>query len=110
MTELIDAVYEGDGVIRLEQEPEGVQPQDRLTILVVPTPLEKELATEEVGLAGLRQHLAEFETRYSLETPEFYERFLRGEMGDQRDFMMWAGLFEVLQRMTAHAQPGAAGA
>jgi len=33
-------------------------------------------------VVGLRQQRQAFETRYSLETPQFYARFLRGEMGD----------------------------
>ena len=44
----------------------------------------------------LRQQLRVFETRYSLKTSEFYARFLRGEMGDEPDFIVWAGLKELL--------------
>lgn len=60
-----------------------------------------EVSIEKVGLDGLRQQIREFEARYSLETSEFYARFLRGEMGDKRDFIVWAGLHELLQRITA---------
>ena len=43
----------------------------------------KEVSIDKVGLDGLRQRIQNFETRYSLETSEFYARFLRGEMGDE---------------------------
>jgi len=103
MPQVINAIYEGNGLVRLEQEPEGVKPRQRLGVLIVSAPDNKQLSIEKVGLEGLRQQLAEFEARYSLKTAEFYRRFLHGEMGDQRDFVVWAGLHELLQRMTARA-------
>lgn len=109
MSEVINAVYEGSGLVRLEREPEGIKPQERLTVLLVPVPAHKEFPVEEVGIEGLHQHLREFEARYSLETADFYTRFVRGEMSDHRDFIVWAGLHELLQRMTAHTQPAATG-
>ena len=101
MPKVISAVYEGNGLVRLSQEPEGIKPQERLALLIIPVPAKKELSIEKVGLDGLRQQIQDFEARYSLETLEFYARFLRGEMGDKRDFIVWAGLHELLQRITA---------
>jgi hypothetical protein len=105
MPEIIKAVYEGHGLVRLEQELEGVQPQARLLVLVVPVPDETSPATETNGLQTLRQQLQAFERRYSMKTAEFYPRFLRGEMGDERDFIVWAGLHELLERMTPQSNP-----
>jgi hypothetical protein len=102
MPEIISAVYEGNGLIRLNQELEGIKPQERLTLLIIPVPASKEMSIEKVGLDGLRRQIQDFEARYSLETLEFYARFLRGEMGDERDFIVWAGLHDLLQRMMAH--------
>ncbi|MFQ5343859.1 MAG: hypothetical protein ACE5F6_20135 [Anaerolineae bacterium] len=107
MSEVISAVYEGNGLVRLEREPEGVKPQERLSVLIVPVPARKESSVEKIGLQGLRQRLQAFEARYSLKTPEFYARFLRGEMGDSRDFIVWAGLHELLQRTAVRTQPAA---
>ena len=101
MSEVINAVYEGNGLVRLSQTPEGIRPQERLAILVIRFPAGKEVSIEKVGLDGLRQQIQDFEARYSLETSEFYARFLRGEMGDKRDFIVWAGLHELLQRIMA---------
>jgi len=33
-----------------------------------------------------------------INTSEFYARFLRGEMGDAPDYLVWAGLYELQQR------------
>ena len=103
MFEIIDAIYEGKGLVRLQQEPEGVKPKEHLTILILPAPANKELSVQKLDTEALQQQLHTFETRYSLKTSEFYTRFLRGEMGDERDFIVWAGLQELLQRMTAQA-------
>ena len=48
-------------------------------------------------LARLRDQLAVFENRYGLTTPEFYERFERGEMGDEADFFEWSATWEMVQ-------------
>ncbi|MBI2976064.1 MAG: hypothetical protein HYY33_03845, partial [Chloroflexi bacterium] len=98
MSEVINAIYEGNGLVRLEKEPQGVKPHERLAILIVPIRVSKELSPEKAGASSLRQQLQGFEERYSLETPEFYARFIKGEMGDSRDFIVWAGLHELLQR------------
>jgi hypothetical protein len=101
MSEIVSAVYEGNGLLRLSQPPEGIKPQERLAILVIRFPAGKEVSIEKAGLDGLRQQIQDFEACYSLETSEFYARFLRGEMGDKRDFIVWAGLHELLQRIMA---------
>ena len=38
-----------------------------------------------------------FERQYGLTTIEFFARFKRGLMGDSRDFIKWASLFEGYQ-------------
>jgi hypothetical protein len=98
MSEVISAIYEGNRLVRLSQEPEGIKPQERVAILILRVPARREVSIEHVGVDGLRQQIQDFETRYSLETSEFYARFLRGEMEDKRDFIVWAGLHELLQR------------
>jgi hypothetical protein len=103
MFEIVDAIYEGKGLVRLQQEPEGVKPREHLTILILPAPANKELSVQKLDIEALQQQLHTFEKRYSLKTSEFYARFLRGEMGDERDFIVWAGLQELFQRMTAQA-------
>ncbi len=97
MTEIINAVYEGHGLLRLEQELEDIPPQARLLVLVVPV---SQSSDEASGFQALRRELQAFETRYSLKTADFYPRFMQGELGDNRDFIVWAGLQELLQRMT----------
>jgi hypothetical protein len=104
MTKPINATYEGNGLLRLDQEIEGVELQERLTVLVVTGPADKKITTKSSGLNELRGQLQEFETRHQMVTAEFYKRFLGGEFGDEQDSIAWAGLYELYQRMTANAE------
>ena len=38
--------------------------------------------------------LAAFEAEYKMSSDLFYMRFMRGEMGDDRPFIRWAGRYE----------------
>ncbi len=48
----------------------------------------------------IRQELKVLEERYGMPSHVFYERFNRGELGDEVDFLMWASLYDML----AHAE------
>lgn len=43
---------------------------------------------------GLLRELVIFEDTYNMGSDVFYARFMRGEMGDDLPFIMWAGLYE----------------
>ena len=44
------------------------------------------------------ERLTRYEERFGMKTPEFYEKFMRGEMGDAKDYIAWAGTYEILMR------------
>ncbi len=44
-------------------------------------------------LLELAEELGEYERRYELSSAEFYKRYQRGEMGDEREIMRWAMLY-----------------
>lgn len=46
------------------------------------------------SLEAVIAELNAFEQQYGITTIEFYARFKRGLMGDSRDFIRWAGIFE----------------
>jgi hypothetical protein len=70
---------------------------------VVDLALEKlfayELGETRQKLALLEQDLTEFEGRYELSSDAFFNRFQAGEMGDAMDFVEWASLFQMTQRL-----------
>ena len=54
---------------------------------------------DDIGIEGPRQELEAFEGQYNMSSVEFYRRFRQGEMGDARDFVVWAGLYEISLRL-----------
>ena len=48
-----------------------------------PNPLE--------ALLALNRSLLSFEQRHDMTSSQFYERYRAGQLGDERDFVEWAG-------------------
>jgi len=48
------------------------------------------------ALLNIRLDLQAFEEKYQLSSQDFFRRYEGGEMGDDEDFMTWAGLVELL--------------
>lgn len=63
--------------------------------------LQREHDQLQSQITRLRDQLAVFEDRYGLSTPEFYERFEHGEMGDDADFFEWSATWEMVQDLQA---------
>jgi len=43
----------------------------------------------------LSERLRAYESKYGYSTIEFYRRYENGELGDDDDLMMWAGLYHL---------------
>ena len=61
--------------------------------------------------ARLRGELAGFEKRYHISSEECWNRFEKGELGDNVDYFEWTGLYEIylsnettLQRLKVHLE------
>jgi len=52
----------------------------------------------KVGLRNMQKELALFEKKYGIESSVFYAKFEQGEFGDEQDFMLWAGVYEIFLR------------
>jgi len=50
------------------------------------------------ALIATVERLTRYEEKFGMKTPEFYEKFMRGEMGDAKDYIAWAGTYEILMR------------
>jgi hypothetical protein len=48
-----------------------------------------------LSIEDLIQKLGEYEKKYGYSTIEFYQKFQNGILGDDHDFMMWAGLYHL---------------
>jgi hypothetical protein len=49
----------------------------------------------KIGFVELTLMLEEYEQKYGYSTIEFYRRYMAGELGDDIDLMMWAGLYHL---------------
>lgn len=98
MTRIISGTYEGNRLIRLDETPSDLEPSSRILVMLNPN---KELpVATQTGKEALHRRLSAFEEQYGLSSVEFYERYQRGELGDERDFIVWAGLIQLLERMS----------
>ncbi|MCP4167149.1 MAG: hypothetical protein GY759_14850 [Chloroflexi bacterium] len=50
---------------------------------------------QRLSFDGLSDDLRTYERRYGYSTIEFYRRYQNGELGDDDDLMMWAGLYHL---------------
>ncbi len=46
-------------------------------------------------MLDLLRELVTFENKYDMGSDIFYARFMRGEMGDDLPFILWAGQYEL---------------
>ena len=48
------------------------------------------------GMVNMQIDIQEFEKKYNLPTEKFYKKYQLGQMGDDEDYMVWAGIYEML--------------
>ena len=53
------------------------------------------LKPRQVEFSELTRMLDEYEQKYNLSTIEFFRRYVTGDLGDDDDSMMWAGLYHL---------------
>lgn len=53
----------------------------------------------EEQLALLEADLKLFETRYKLSSMEFFQRYQSGQIADDMDYVEWASLFQMVERL-----------
>ena len=52
----------------------------------------------EKALFKMKKDLRKYEKQYKMSSYEFYQLFEAGKYGDQDDYMIWAGLYELSQK------------
>ncbi len=51
-------------------------------------------------ISRLQKELNKFEKKYNLSSQIFYEKFNNNEFGDEKEFLLWAGIFELQTERT----------
>jgi hypothetical protein len=49
----------------------------------------------EKSILSLKLDLAKFEEQYQMTSAEFYQQFCQDKLGDEADFIVWSGLYEI---------------
>jgi len=63
-----------------------------------------QIAELKKGNLNIRLDLKQFEEKYQMNTEAFYQNFEQGKLEDSEDYMIWAGLYEILAKNTTRLQ------
>jgi hypothetical protein len=61
--------------------------------------VENEIKVMDFGIAKTKRRLGELEKEFGMSTREFYEAFQKGNLGDDLEYIRWAGEYETLERL-----------
>jgi len=76
--------------------------KDRVLELTIDKLLDRETSRLISQKARLEQQLDGFEQEYHLSSKEFYDKFERGELGDDMDFVEWSATYEMVTNLRRH--------
>jgi len=63
-----------------------------------------QIAELKRGNLNIRLDLKQFEEKYQMNTDAFYRQFEQGKLEDSEDYMIWAGLYEMLENNATRLQ------
>ncbi len=63
-----------------------------------------QIAELKKGILNIRLDLKQLEEQYQLDFEIFYQQFEQGQLEDSEDYLLWAGLYEMLHKNTARLQ------
>ncbi len=72
---------------------------DRVLDRTIDKVLQRERDQMQTQLARIQRRLATFERQCGWSTPEFYEQFEEGDLGDEADFFEWSASWEMVQEL-----------
>ena len=61
--------------------------------------LDHEIRVLKIGLQKTKRNLLHFEQRFGMNSQQFYQEFQAGTLGDEMDYMKWAGEYETLLQL-----------
>ena len=77
---------------RLKKLPDVIQDQEAFAQYL----LDYHIAELKKGILNIRLDLKQFEETYQTSTEQFYRQFQEGTRDDREEYMIWAGLHEML--------------
>jgi len=59
------------------------------------TIIDNKIAELKKGIINIEIDLRKFEHQYKISSTDFYEKFNSGKFGDDEDFILWSGIYEM---------------
>ena len=66
--------------------------------------MENEIKIIAIGLRKTGENLKKLEDRYKMDSGTFYKKYSSGEMGDNIEYIRWAGEIETLKKLQRNLQ------
>jgi ribosomal protein S24E len=60
--------------------------------------IDYQISELKLGIYNIEKDLKQFEKKYAMNTKLFYKKFESGEIGDEDDYMIWSGIYEMYLR------------
>jgi len=75
--------------------------QDDETLQLAQNALAREMVIIQIGIKATQKQIRKFEKKFAINSDAFYEKYQRGEMGDDPDIMRWAMEIQALRKLTS---------
>ncbi len=85
---------------RLKKILNSIKDQEKFAQSII----DYQIAELQKSNLNLKLDLADLEKQYKMTSQEFYQQFSRGILGDESDFIVWSGLYEMLLQNEANLQ------
>ena len=77
-----------------------IEPQNANNVKsLVKSAVENELKIIGFGIDKTKKRLEELEKKFGMDSGNFYRKFNEGKMGDDLEYIRWAGEYETLQQL-----------
>ena len=77
-----------------------IEPQNGNNVKsLVKSAVENELKIIGFGIDKTKKKLEQLEKKFGMDSVNFYKKFNEGKMGDDLEYILWAGEYETLQKL-----------
>ena len=77
-----------------------IEPQNANNVKsLIKSAVENELKIIGFGIDKTKKKLEELEKKFGMDSGNFYRKFNEGKMGDDLEYIRWAGEYETLQQL-----------
>lgn len=77
-----------------------IEPQAATNVKVlIQAAVDNQLRIIEFGIARTKAKLQELENRFEMDSEDFYQQFSQGKLGDDMEYIRWAGEYETLDEL-----------